>query len=108
MPRYGWLHESELDVSLLKSKILALTQLGVPYPEGYPERAEEDLWAQARAIQANLLRDSIQTSERAEIVAMIAYLQRLGKDQQRADSLRAAGIDPATWVPGQNRTVSAN
>jgi cytochrome c oxidase cbb3-type subunit I/II len=54
--------------------------LGVPYPAGYDKIANADLEKQAKAIQANLAKEGIKTSEKKEIIAMIAYLQRLGTD----------------------------
>jgi len=52
----------------------------VPYPEGYDKIAIADLKKQAKDIQASLKKDGIQTSDSKEIIALIAYLQRLGKD----------------------------
>jgi cytochrome c oxidase cbb3-type subunit I/II len=52
----------------------------VPYDEGYESTANTDLEAQARKITGNLKSEGIEVVEDAEIVALIAYLQRLGKD----------------------------
>jgi cytochrome c oxidase cbb3-type subunit I/II len=80
MPTYSWLLDNDLDVSTLKAKIKAMQTLGVPYETGYENKAEADLDKQAEAITANLKKDGIETSHKKEIVALIAYLQRLGKD----------------------------
>ena len=56
--------------------------LGVPYPEGYDKIANDDLMKQAELITASLKKDKIETSSDKEIIALIAYLQRLGKDIQ--------------------------
>lgn len=80
MPPYPWLHEDDLDVSLLEDKISAMRTLGVPYPEGYEEEALEDLKAQAAGITASLADVGIETTPDKEIIALIAYLQRLGTD----------------------------
>jgi hypothetical protein len=64
----------------LKAKIKAMQTLGVPYPEGFAEMAEASLKKQSIEIQANLKKDGIETSSEKEVIAMIAYLQRLGKD----------------------------
>jgi len=69
-----------LDLSSLKAKIKAMQTLGVPYPDGFAEMAEESLKKQSLEIQANLKKDGIETSSEKEVIAMIAYLQRLGKD----------------------------
>ena len=81
MPRYVWLFENNLDTAITPAKIRAMTTLGVPYPEGYDKIANQDLMKQAEGIKANLLAESnIKISSNKEIIAVIAYLQRLGKD----------------------------
>ncbi|MCQ6483148.1 cbb3-type cytochrome c oxidase subunit II, partial [Vibrio parahaemolyticus] len=66
--------------SATAGKIRALRSVGVPYDEGYESDADNDLQKQAEAITASLKRDGIEVAEDAEIIALIAYLQRLGKD----------------------------
>ncbi len=80
MPVYPWLIEDDLDVSLLEKKIKALRKVGVPYPEGYEEQALEELHEQAKLISQNLKDSGIDCPPEKEIVALIAYLQRLGQD----------------------------
>ncbi len=84
MPPYPWLLEKDLDVSMTAEKIKAMRKLGVPYAEGYENRALEDLNKQAAEIQARLQKDGIQTPANKEIIALIAYLQRLGTDVKLA------------------------
>ncbi|HET9431573.1 MAG TPA: cytochrome-c oxidase, cbb3-type subunit I [Chitinophagaceae bacterium] len=80
MPQYTWLLDNELDTSSTPAKIRAMKTMGVPYPEGYDRIANRDLMRQADSITANLKKDKIETPPNAEIVAVIAYLQRIGKD----------------------------
>lgn len=80
MPGYPHMLDRDLDISTTEAKIKAMQTLGVPYPKGYEKIANADLEKQAKAIQANLAKDGIKTSEKKEIIAMIAYLQKLGKD----------------------------
>ncbi|NII27805.1 cytochrome-c oxidase, cbb3-type subunit I [Pseudoflavitalea sp. X16] len=80
MPSYGWLFDNKIDTGSTAAKIRAMQTLGVPYPQGYDQQANKELMEQAGAISASLKGDKIQTSKNAEIVALIAYLQRLGKD----------------------------
>lgn len=80
MPPYPWLLENDLDYSDLKAKISAMRTLGVPYNEGYEESAEADLLLQAEKISEDLLENGIPTESNKEIIALIAYLQRLGTD----------------------------
>ena len=50
MPPYPWLIENQLDISLTSKKINVMRTLGVPYPEGYENQANDDLMKQAEAI----------------------------------------------------------
>ena len=80
MPSYPWLVEQKLDVATTASKIRAMQTLGVPYPAGYDKAATEDLKIQAAKISAELMQNNIKVNSDKEIVALIAYLQRLGTD----------------------------
>lgn len=82
MPSYSWLVDNsrEMDLTTLKQKISALRTVGVPYEKGYEEQALEDLDRQAKKIVAKLKMKGIKATKRTEIVALIAYLHRLGKD----------------------------
>ncbi|MCZ2102306.1 MAG: cytochrome-c oxidase, cbb3-type subunit I [Chitinophagales bacterium] len=82
MPPYPWLLKNDLNTSYTPAKIRVLQSLGTPYPEGYSERAVEDLQNQAKKITASLAKDKInqENLENKEIIAVIAYLQRLGTD----------------------------
>jgi cytochrome c oxidase cbb3-type subunit I/II len=80
MPRYSWLLDNVLDTSSTAAKIRAMQKMGVPYPDGYDQIANQDLMRQADSIAANLKKEKIETYSNTEIVAMIAYLQRIGKD----------------------------
>ena len=80
MPSYAHMLDQDLDISHTDAKIRAMQILGVPYPAGYDKIAKEDLHKQALEIQASLKKDGIQASEKREIIALIAYLQRIGKD----------------------------
>ncbi|MCF6171142.1 MAG: cytochrome-c oxidase, cbb3-type subunit I [Bacteroidales bacterium] len=80
MPPHPWLAESELDVTNTPSKIDVMTYLGVPYPEGYADQAVADLQAQAAIIAQGLRDAGIEVEDNSEIIALIAYLQRLGTD----------------------------
>jgi len=80
MPRYIWLLDDALDTASTPAKIRAMQTLGVPYPEGYDKIANNELMHQADSIAVNLKKDKIETASNKEIVALIAYLQRVGRD----------------------------
>jgi cytochrome c oxidase cbb3-type subunit I/II len=80
MPKYNWLLEWELDIESTPEKIKAMRSIGVSYPDGYEDQCISDLNKQAQAITDDLLDSGIPTEPNKEIVALIAYLQRLGTD----------------------------
>jgi cytochrome c oxidase cbb3-type subunit I/II len=80
MPPYPWLASQDICVETIPKKIRAMQKLGVPYPEGYDEKALADLKAQASKIASGLRASGIEVEDQKEIIAMIAYLQRLGTD----------------------------
>lgn len=80
MPSYPWLITNKLDISQTPAKIDAMRTLGVPYPENYETTAVDDLKKQAAQIADNLRQSGIEVNDDREIIALIAYLQRLGTD----------------------------
>lgn len=80
MPEYSWLIKQKLDTNTTAVKIRAMQTLGVPYPAGYDKIANRDLDKQAKGIADNLAKDKIKVKSNKEIIAIIAYLQRLGTD----------------------------
>jgi cytochrome c oxidase cbb3-type subunit I/II len=80
MPSYPWLISNDLDISSTELKINAMRSVGVPYPEGYEKIANDDLQKQAEQITADLQNAGAPAEPNKEIIALIAYLQRLGTD----------------------------
>ncbi|MCC7378720.1 MAG: cytochrome-c oxidase, cbb3-type subunit I [Chitinophagaceae bacterium] len=80
MPTYPFLIEQKLDTSSTAAKIKAMRKLGVPYEKGYENFANKDLMTQANSIRINLKIEGIQVPADREVIALIAYMQRLGKD----------------------------
>lgn len=92
MPRYQWLIKNELDNSDIQVKMEAMVTLGVPYSKEEIANAMQNIDAQASKIETNLMnnteinkafsKDTDKPLKNREIVALIAYLQRLGTDTQ--------------------------
>ncbi len=80
MPPFPWLITDKLDTTHTRDKITLMRKLGVPYPKGYEDQAVADLQQQAQKIADGLEQSKIVTDWDTEIVALIAYLQRLGTD----------------------------
>ena len=84
MPAYKWMFTDNLSTKYTKSKIKAMITLGVPYTDLEYKNAVEDLNIQAEkiAIELNeqLQNPIVKIDKNKEIIALIAYLQRLGTD----------------------------
>ncbi len=80
MPAYQWMEKQNFPVEKTEGMIRVMRKLGVPYEEGYETKAVQDLKNQADAIVAGLKKDGINAEADKEIIALIAYLQRLGTD----------------------------
>lgn len=89
MPAYPWLFEQVIDKNGTAGKIRALRTIGVPYAEGFEELANADMEKQAARIVENLQLEGIEVVPDAEIIALIAYLQRLGTDIKVKDAVAA-------------------
>lgn len=87
MPPYPWLFEQDWDKEILPKKVRAMQTLGVPYPEGFDKASIADAEQQAETIVAALELDEIEVSSDKEIIALIAYLQRLGTDIKNIDGV---------------------
>ena len=91
MPQYPWLISNDLDISQTVNKVNAMVTLGVPYTQFELDKAVYLLKNQAKAVENNLRQDpefvknyGSSGIENKEIVAVIAYLQRLGTDIKAA------------------------
>lgn len=80
MPAYPWLAEDDMDLGTLQAKIKALVALGTPYSEDEQKHAVVLAQTQAKAIAADLASQGSPGLENKDVVALIAYLQRLGTD----------------------------
>ena len=90
MPAYPWLIHDDLNLRHTAGKVEAMRTLGVPYPADWDEAAVlADVRAQSQAIAQRLQESEIQCAPEKEIIALIAYLQRLGTDIQLAPKVPA-------------------
>ena len=82
MPAYPWLLEDRLDLSRTQKKIEVMMMLGVPYTNEEALNAVALAEEQAAQIAAELAEQAPEFAnldDRA-IIALVAYLQRLGTD----------------------------
>jgi cytochrome c oxidase cbb3-type subunit I/II len=90
MPRYSWLLTQKLETSSLPSRMKALRAVGVPYTDDEIANAQKSLEAQSQQVVLNLAVGAITNAPAdREIIALIAYLQRLGTDIKTAPAAPA-------------------
>jgi cytochrome c oxidase cbb3-type subunit I/II len=83
MPVYPWLFKKKTDLGVLTKKLSVMKALGVPYSVEEIKNAKADALAQAEAITKRLEKDGVDPKmKNKQIIALIAYLQRLGVDLQ--------------------------
>ena len=108
MPRYSWLLTKKMDTNSIPPRITALRKIGVPYRDGLEQTAIAEARKQADQIVANLKQGSIDAVPDKEIIALIAYLQRLGTDIKTAPasqpSMHTKASDSATEIATSTTT----
>ena len=84
MPPYPWLLSTKLDTTYTVGKLEAMQTLGVPYTADDISNANSALAKQAQEITDDLNAANMGAQADSEIVALIAYLQRVGTDIKKA------------------------
>jgi cytochrome c oxidase cbb3-type subunit I/II len=95
MPAYPWLKDP-LDTRYTADKISAMRTIGVPYPEGYEDQAVADLEKQAQEVYEAIIEQNpdIKTAKpNMELIALIAYLERLGSDINKGIQVEDAPVE---------------
>jgi cytochrome c oxidase cbb3-type subunit I/II len=88
MPRYTWLFSRGLDYKSLPKKMAVMQALGVPYTTEEIDNSVANATAQANVIAQDLQANGGVPLEiqNKEVVALIAYIQRLGTDYGKAEA----------------------
>jgi len=82
MPSFSWTGDYTVDVSMLPRKMIVMQKLGVPYSNLDVDVARDVYRRQADAIVTDLANEGVEVPWDREVVALIAYLQRLGRGPQ--------------------------
>ncbi|PIE16867.1 MAG: cytochrome C oxidase Cbb3 [Proteobacteria bacterium] len=82
MPTYAFLEEDKIDVEDSAVKLRAMKTLGVPYTKDHISRASYYTEIQARAVAEDLKNAGVIIGWNTKLVALIAYLQRLGNQPE--------------------------
>jgi cytochrome c oxidase cbb3-type subunit I/II len=96
MPSFAWLLTDRYDPEDIQASLRALKEVGVPYTDEQIGGAPAAIAAQASEIVGRLAQQGITAAPDRKIIALIAYLQRLGKDGRAAI---AAGQTAAKAAP---------
>ena len=81
MPSFRWLADQETDVAALPAKIRVQRLLGVPFRETTPEEIRAQCEKQSLAIALDLRNRGKLLAPEKELIALIAYLQKVGQSQ---------------------------
>lgn len=90
MPAYAFMSTSKANLSSLEAKMKTMRKLGVPYTDEEINNAEKSAKEQAQTITANLNQDGIQADADSELIALIAYMQKLGLDKKQLTTATVA------------------
>ncbi|MEI6568934.1 MAG: cytochrome-c oxidase, cbb3-type subunit II, partial [Verrucomicrobiota bacterium] len=103
MPNYFWLLSQKLDTTVVVDRMHALRKVGVPYTDDEIKGAAKSIEAQSKKVVANLAVGSITNAPAdREIVALIAYLQRLGTDIKAMPTNAPAAPVATAITPARN------
>jgi cytochrome c oxidase cbb3-type subunit I/II len=81
MPAYPWLLRDDTDIAALPAKLSVQRTLGVPHPDWTPGQIRARVDEQAKVIAADLKAAGAYVAPEKEIIALIAYLQVLGRSE---------------------------
>ena len=93
MPAYPWLFDAAVEKAVVADKLAVLKKLGTPYTDEQVKNAVADYDAQAARVVQNLVtqgKADAQAHADSEIVALIAYLMRLGRNLEPAGGSSSA------------------
>ena len=96
MPGYPWLSDTKIDVGDTAVKMSALKTLGVPYDKDDIANASALVERQAKEISTDLKGKGVDVAWDSEMVALIAYLQRLGVHPENGKAAWALPSIPET------------
>ena len=97
MPPYAHLDRETIDLTLTTRKLGAMRSVGVPYTQQDIDNAEVDARGQGAVIVKDLATEGVHVEADTQMVALISYLQRLGKTTKLE---KPAGAVAATDLGG--------
>jgi cytochrome c oxidase cbb3-type subunit I/II len=105
MPSFSWIADRRVDLELTPKKVKAMRTLGVPYADEDIANAAASLTSQGQLITDDLAKQGVTVKPDTEMVALIGFLQRLGKDPLGTAPI--ANVPPALPEKAENTAVPA-
>jgi len=99
MPPYEFLRHRRVNFDRTQTKLAAMKKLGVPYEDREIRDAKTLAHTQAQLIVDDLAKHSIHIDRDSDLVALVAYLQRLGRGPQFTPQAGAAAPPPTSAAP---------
>ncbi len=107
MPAYDWMLTDRVEVADVTASIRALSTAGHPYDGDSEEWVRAEMERQGGEIVANLQSAGRETTWDTEIVAMIAYLQRLGVEGRQILQQQATASAPEAEASSTESAAAA-
>jgi hypothetical protein len=109
MPAYPHLLEQEIDFDQVRRSVNAMALLQVPYTDEARDNAPELARAQGRLIAEELVaQNGMEGLESKKVIALIAYLQRLGLDIDKTpDWILEVDLGDGVMVPIDEESAEA-
>jgi cytochrome c oxidase cbb3-type subunit I/II len=82
MPPYAWLASQKVDPEDVRASVVALSRVGTPYTPQEIDDVPRLLQEQGEGVVARMAEGGVTVAWDDEIVAVTAYLQRLGRDRK--------------------------
>ncbi len=94
MPPYAHFSDGRVDLSRTADKLHAMKSIGVPYTDNEIASASNDAQAQGAMIAKDLATEGIIVAPDSDMVAMIAYVQSLGRKPESSKSVAPVAAAP--------------
>lgn len=86
MPAYPWLEVRKVPLHQVPKKMQVMQKLGVPYSDEEIAQSQQAYEQQAKEITADLAQNGVELAWDSELTALIAYLQKLGRQPAPSSS----------------------
>ena len=108
MPHYTWFMTEQIDFDSIPLRVHAMQRLGVPYTDDDRDKSIDNAKAQGKKIAAKIVAQGGPPGlDDKEVVAVIAYLQRMGTDLTAVTPVAAPTTAPSPAPAAQTKLAKA-